>query len=275
MFSRTQELIDCHARLQHAAYAGQGDAAVGRAQRAGVSHVVCTTTCERDWSLLLDLAIRTPAILPCFGWDPARLADRPRDWQHKLQLVMNTGSAGIGMIGLDRSVRECSISEQMEVLTAQLTLAGQLQRPVILRCARDAERLTEVLERLDKPPSGIMWLDFAGPIHLVERLVRVGVYFCYSGTLLYPKYSRMKRILRAVPLDRLLMATDAPGAIPPPSYAPYQALDADRHPVNEPANLPYIVTGLATLMDQEPGQLAHMLYHNALCLFGALIPGEQ
>ena len=71
MLTQYRELIDCHARLQHAAFEGEREAVFTRAQRAGVAHIVCTSTCERDWSLLLDLAAAESMVLPCFGWDPS------------------------------------------------------------------------------------------------------------------------------------------------------------------------------------------------------------
>lgn len=274
MLSQYRELIDCHARLQHAAFEGQRDAVVARAQRAGVAQMVCTSTCERDWSLLLDLAAAAPSVLPCFGWDPACLADRPRDWQHRLQLVMNTGRAAIGMVGLDRTQRHCSLQEQIEVLRVQLELAARFDCPVVLRCGRDVKRVVRLLESMDKRPLGVMWSDFTGPVRLIEQVVRLGGYFCVTGDLLAHPGWRTKRLLRSLPLDRLLLASDSPLALPPAAYAPYQLLDADHHPVNEPANLPHIVTGLATQLALEPDDLAQILTHNALCLFGSLIPSE-
>lgn len=274
MLARHRELIDCHARLQHASYEGQRAAVVARAQRAGVTHIICSSFCERDWSILLDLAAAAPGVLPCFGWDPAHVADRPRDWLHRLQLVMQPGHAAVGMVGLDRSQRRCSLAEQVEVLHAQLVLAGQRRCPVILRCDRDSVRTLEILESLEEPPSGVLWYGFTGPVRLIEPLVRLGVYFGYAGDLLSHKSPRIRRACKAVPLDRLLLATAAPGAMPPDPYAPYQLLDADHHRVNEPANLPHIIDGVAAWLGQDADQLAQLLTHNALCLFGSMIPSE-
>jgi TatD DNase family protein len=222
----------------------------------------------------LDLAAEAPAVLPCFGWDPVSVADRPRDWLHKLQLVMQTGRAAVGMVGVDRSQRRCSLAEQLEVLSAQLDLAGQCHCPVVLRCDRDAVLVLKILEGLAKHPLGVLWYGFTGPVRLIEPLVRLGVYFAYAGDLLSHKNARTKRVCKAVPLDRLLLATNAPGALPPAPYAPYQRLDADHHRVNEPANLPHIIDGVAHWLGQDPDQLAQILTHNALCLFGSLIPGD-
>ncbi len=274
MLARHRELIDCHARLQHASYEGQRGAVVARAARAGVTQIVCSSVSDHDWSILLDLAAAESSVLPCFGWDPAHIADRPRDWLHKLQLVMQTGRAAVGMVGLDRSQRRCAMTEQVEVLRAQLALAGQRHCPVVLRSDRDSVRVLDILDGLEAPPSGVLWYGFTGPVRLVEPLVRLGVYFAYAGDLLSHKSPRIRRACRAVPLDRLLLATDAPGAMPPAPYAPYQLLDADQHRVNEPANLPHIIDGVASWLDQDADQLAQLLTHNALCLFGSMIPSE-
>jgi len=274
MLTQHRELIDCHARLQHVSYEGQRAAVVARARRVGVAYIVCSSTCERDWSILLDLASEAPAVLPCFGWDPACLADRPRDWLHKLQLVMQTGRAAVGMVGLDRSLRRCCLAEQLEVLSAQLKLAGQRHCPVVLRCDRDAALVLKILEGQEEPPLGVLWYGFTGPVHLIDPLVRLGVYFAYAGDLLSHKNTRIKRVCKVVPLDRLLLATHAPAAMPPVPYGPYQLLDADHRRVNEPANLPHIIDGVAHWLGQDPDQLAQILTHNALCLFGSMIPSE-
>ncbi|MFC1764447.1 TatD family hydrolase [Planctomycetota bacterium] len=274
MIARHHELIDCHIRLQHAAYEGQREGVLERAWRAGVAACVCSSQYERDWHFLLEQAATDVRFIPCFGIDPVGLAERPKDWYHKLQLCLNTGPAAVGMVGLDRSVRTVSLKDQEEALQMQLLLAGRMQCPVLLRCGGEWQRLVTLLEMLDEAPSGYLLSGYHGPVRLVERFVRTGAYFCFNGDTLVHKFSRAARLLKAVPLDRLLFATDSPAAIPPDPFAPYQLLDADRHPINEPANLPHLVEGVAPVLDLEPDELARMLQHNALCLFGTLMPAE-
>ena len=274
MIARHHELIDGHIRLQHASFEGQRHAVMERAERAGVAACVCSSCRQDDWIRLLELAATESNLIPCYGIDPLGLSDRSDDWHEGLEHCLELGPGAVGMLGLDRSVRDVSLKEQEDLLVVQLRLAHKYQRPVLLRCRGQWPRLLSLLEDLDVHPPGLLLCGFHGPPRMVERFIRLGAYFLVTGDILTHRHSRAARLLKTLPLDRLVAGTDAPDALPPAPFAPYQIIDADRRAVNEPANLPHIVEGLAPHLALDLDVLAQLLHHNTLCLFGVLIPGD-
>ncbi len=271
MIVRHVELMDCFVRLQDALYAGNLAGVIERAVRTGVAHLVCPSKAQDEWSGLMDLAFQHDVIIPCFGLPPQAMASRSEDWRHRLSTFLKISPSAVGVIGLDYSLRACDRAGQQQVFVEQLRLAQQFERPVLFQCHRAWNDLIAILDDLDTLPPGLLVHDYHGPVHRIEALVGKGVYFCFPGTMLLDKSRRLERLLKLIPLDRLLVSTDSPQCAPPTAYGPYQRILEHGKTVNEPANLPHLLPGVARAMQIEPDRLASAINHNSLCLFGPLI----
>jgi len=271
MITRHVELMDCFVRLQDPLYAGNLDGVIERAVKTGVAHVVCPSGAQDEWSGLMDISFKHSVIIPCFGLHPRALAWRSEDWRHKLMTFLEISASAVGVIGLDYSLRACDRDSQQQLFIEQLRLAQQFERPVLFECHRAWDDLIAIINELDTLPPGLLVHDYQGPVHRIEALISKGVYFCFPGNILLERSRRLERLLKAIPLDRLLVSTDSPQAAPPAAHGPYQRILAPGKIVNEPANLPHLLPGVAQTLQIAPERLAEIINHNSLCLFGALV----
>jgi len=274
MTIKQYELIDCLVHLQDPAFEGALADVVDRAIRAGVQHFVCPSASETDWPVLLDICSECRSVIPCFGLAPQSLGTGSRDWLHKLGLFLKIVPSGVGLIGLDFSSRGCDKQGQQSLFVEQLRLARQWGRPVMVHSVRAWDCITRIITEQPPQPGGLLVCHYHGPMKHVESLLDSGAFFLFSGGQLLDNSGGVARYVAAVPHHRLLIATAAPHAAPPRTFGPYLRLMPGDQPVNEPANLPHILQGAAEVLNLAPEQLASILNHNSLSLFGSLIQTE-
>jgi TatD DNase family protein len=200
----------------------------------------------------------------------------------------------VGEIGLDHAIEDRDDADQEAVFLSQLRLSRDLNLPVTMHCRRAWGRLLELLTPLGPHPAGMLIHSYSGADDLVPTLAKFNVFFSFSGSITFSGHRKRHRALRAVPLDRLLIETDAPD-IPP--YIPGTAEKAhgrdgrvdgwkdgkidegpavedprrEERPLNEPANLIYVAEAAARLLGVSVEELARLTWDNAERLFGPCV----
>jgi len=259
-----QTLIDAHCHVQDGALASFLDDVLARARRAGVVGIISNGTEPADWQRLSDLAAADAAIWPCYGVHPWGVGRCEAGWFERLEEMMRHGPAdrppAVGEIGLDRYVTPRDEALQEAVFRRQLALARRLDRPAMLHVVRAWPWLTKGLEDCP-PPAKFLLHAFTGPVEVVAPLAKLGAYFSVGPAAVAPGRERAWRALRVVPRDRLVIETDAPD-FHPRGLEP-RLRDETGKPLNEPANLPHVLTGLATALDIPSAELAEMTTDNA------------
>ena len=264
------ELIDARTHLLDPIFNGQVRAVLDRAERSGVTSMVCLAGQPDQWPLLYDLAQQHPMILPCFGLSPDAISDRPRDWLNQLGLFLRNIAAGVGPIGLPAREHR---NEGRSIFKAQWDLARQFRRPVIIERQQPWRPLVQALDDAPTDMAGLLVHVQGFDAGSVDTLVRHGAYFSLSGDVFKWRKGRLAKILNTLALDRLVLESSSPEGIPPDRMGPYVHIGPEGRMINEPANLPHIFRALAPLLALEQDQLAQALGHNAMCLLGVLMRG--
>ena len=164
----------------------------------------------------------------------------------------------IGEMGLD-FFKADNHDRQIEVFRAQLEIAYQLNKPVIIHCRDAALELREVLQayqQQDKAIRGVMHC-WSGNPEETQWFLDLGFYISFSGIVTFKKAETVQNSAKIVPLDRLLVETDCPFLAP----APY------RGKRNEPAYVRHVAESLAQLREIPLEDLAEATTHNACQLF--------
>jgi TatD DNase family protein len=262
-------LFDAHNHLQDPRLGARPEELAATARAAGVVAMAVNATGEHDWAAVGRLAETVPGVRPQFGLHPWWVPGRAGDWRDRLVGWLDRfPAAGVGEIGLDRWKPGLAYEGQEQVFLDQWQLACDGNRPASLHVLKAWGRIHELLREHPGPACGFLLHSYGGPAELVEPLVRLGAFFSFPGYFLRDGKERARAVFRVVPVDRLVIETDAPDQTLPDHLNPHPLLDAAGHPLNHPANLSAVLEGLAALRGEDADTLAARTLANAHRLFG-------
>jgi len=209
--------IDSHCHLADPAFDTDRDAAIDRAVEAGALAIVCigesieaAARAAAISSARPGLVFATAGVHPhdAASFDPTRDPAAIRDF-------IQRGAVAIGECGLDSHYDHAPREHQRRAFAAQLALAMELDRPVIVH-TRDAEDDTRamVVEAGSAGVRGVLHC-YTGSHALAEAALAVGWYVSFSAIVTFKKWDD-DALIRLVPDDRILVESDAPYLAPPP-----------------------------------------------------------
>ena len=261
-------LYDAHNHLQDARLNGVREDAFAKAIKSGVVKMIVNGTRESDWPAVLELAGKHAEIVPSVGLHPWFVSKRSPAWKQTLVTTLDTQRCVIGEIGLDRWVKDFDAAQQEEVFVYQLRLAAERHLPVSVHCLQAWGALLEILRREPRPACGFLLHSYGGSSELIEPLAKLGAYFSCSGYFAHERKARQREAFCHVPLDRLLIETDAPDMLPPARLIAENLVHEDGTAVNHPANLQRIYRFVADLRGISVEKLAEEMEQNFKRLFG-------
>lgn len=264
-------LMDSHIHLTDFEPGTNIAAIIEQALSAGVTSFACNGTCEKDWPSVLELAEASKAVLPFVGLHPWFIKSRSADWLSTLESLVSANSCGIGETGLDKLALPFNAADQEEAFRAQLELAHRYERPITIHCVRAWGWLTDILKSQANLPKYVLIHAYGGSPDMVKPLTDLGAYFSFSGKVLDEAHERARKSIHAVPLDRLLIETDAPNMLPPAAYCVEIIKTSHGKDHNHPANLPAILSGVAEMLNIPSETLRERLWVNARQFFGQML----
>lgn len=249
-------MIDTHAHLQDQAFKPDQDTAIQRALTAGIQHIIIVGYDYISSQAAVTLAQCQATLFAAVGIHPHDAgAWQDNTSQLLLDLSRQNKVVAIGETGLDY-YRNLSPREiQKKVFTAQLELARKISLPVIIH-SRDAGE--EVLGFVQDFPgvTGVIHC-FSGTLFEARKFIELGWYLGITGSVTFPKATVLREVVRDIPLERLLLETDAPYLAPQPH----------RGQRNEPSYLGYVASLVAELKKIEVSVVAKQTTANARKLF--------
>lgn len=280
--------IDTHCHLDAPEFAGDTAAVRDRATAAGVQHCVIPAVDVGNMDTVRTLA-HTGGDSYCLGIHPLSVQKASSDDLALLeaQLAQHHNDprlVAVGEIGLDYFVpelRSSPLREQQEhFFHEQLTLARRYGLPVVLHVRRSVDRVLKHLREVGRhgaPWSGIAHA-FNGSDVQAQEFIRLGFKLGFGGALTYERALRLRHLAQTVPLDALVLETDAPDMPPHWLYTTAQARVAGTaQGRNEPCEVPRIAQVLAQLRGMSLPALAEATTQNAcaaLPRLGALLGRE-
>jgi TatD DNase family protein len=255
--------LDAHNHLHDARLAPHRPAILEELRRIGLARAVVNGTRESDWPAVTALAAEQAFVSPSYGLHPWYVRDRTPAWAETLRATLEEDPrAAIGEIGLDRWIEGHDLAEQKPIFLAQLKLAAELARPATIHCLRAWGALWEVLQPLNLP-RGYLLHAYGGSAEMVPGFVEHGAHFSFNAHFLHERKAPQREVFRHIPLDRLLVETDAPDLRPPDERNP-RLLPAG---VNHPANIDLAYAALAELRGMPMAELAGCVAENFARLF--------
>ena len=249
-------LVDSHCHLDFPDFAEERDAVVARARDAGVGTMLTIGTRLDQFPGVRAIAEAYPEIWCSVGAHPHEAADHAGTTAADLAaLAAHPRVVGIGETGLnfhyDHSPREV----QEDVFRAHIAASRASGLPLIIH-AREADDDVARILRGEAPPPGVLHCFSSGRA-LAEAALDLGFYISISGIVTFRNAEELRAIVRDVPLERLLVETDAPYLAP----VPYRGRR------NEPAYVAATAACVAALKGIEPEELAAATTENFFRLF--------
>jgi TatD DNase family protein len=257
-------VIDSHCHLADETFATDLEQVIARAREAGVERALVILEAGHDkeaaqaervarlWpEVRFSIGVH-PHQAHQFAGDPERAATLVRE-----QLAATPAARAIGEIGLDYHYDFSPREVQHAVFRAQVRLARELLRPVVIHTREaDEDTIAILREEGGGEVRGVLHC-FTGNDALADAGLALGLFVSLAGIVTFPKAGPLRQTARRVPLDRLMAETDSPFLAP----VPY------RGKRNEPAYVVRVVAALADLHQIPPGDLAERTSANFHALF--------
>jgi TatD DNase family protein len=247
-------LVDSHCHLDFAKEEERAGI-IARARGAGVRTLLTISTKLHEFPGVRAIAESDPDIWCSVGVHPHEAEIEPAAAEALIELTKHPKVVAIGETGLDFYYEHSPRAQQAQVFRSHLAAARESGLPVIVH-TRDADPETIAILEEEKPQAGVIHCFSTGRA-LAERAVAIGFYISISGIVTFKNADELRGIVRDVPLDRLLIETDAPYLAP----VPY------RGKRNEPAFVAATAAAVAALKGIEPEALAAATTDNFFRLF--------
>jgi TatD DNase family protein len=262
------EWFDAHCHWQDAALGGPQAPLWAELATAEISGGVVNGTCPADWAAVAELVSHVAGTRAAYGVHPWWVDDLSVDWEEELSQRWRAGGL-VGEIGLDRWKTTANFGWQEEVFVWQWRWAVQNNVPATVHCLRAWPDLKKLIQRESAPAVGFLLHAYGGPPEEIDFWTECGASFSFSTGFLGPMKTAKARAFLRVPLDRVLVETDAPSMAPPPNLAIAELppkVDGER--LNHPLNLLAAGRSLAELFGLTNDEMAALTTANARRLFG-------
>lgn len=257
-------LIDTHCHLDFPDFDEERDALVARAHAAGVGRMVTISTRVRKLDTLLAITKRHPSVFCSVGTHPNNANEELDVTADDLvRLAEHPKVVAIGECGLDYFYDTQTPEDQKTGFLRHIEAARRTQLPLVIHSRSADEDMAAILsQETGKGAFPFILHCFSSGEALARTGVELGGYVSFSGILTFPKSTELRDIARDVPLDRLLVETDAPYLAPKPL----------RGKRNEPSYVVNTAEVLAETKGVSFEEIARITTENALRVFSKM-PG--
>jgi TatD DNase family protein len=248
------QFIDTHCHLDGEEFREDLEAVITRAREAGVAAIGIPGINLQSLDTVIDVCHRYPNYCyPMLGLHPE---DVKADWREVLERIkaaITPEVIAIGEVGLDYYWSREFEKEQLEAFEEQVRWAVELQLPLMIHCRKAQNEMVAIIKKYQKDLPGGVFHCFTGNEHEAEELLQFDRFVLGVGGVSTFKKSHLPEVLPAVvPLDRIVLETDAPYMAPVPK----------RGERNEPAYVAYVLKRLAEAYGVSEEELAQKINDN-------------
>ena len=251
-------LIDTHVHLNAEQYVDDLDEVIERARENGIEKMV-VIGCDRPTiERTMELIDEHEDIYGVIGWHPVDAIDcTDEDLEWIEQLSKHEKIVGIGEMGLDYHWDKSPKDVQKDLFKKQIELAKRVNLPIIIHNREATEDCVAILKEMHAEKIGGIMHAFSGDESVADEIVDMNFYVSLGGPVTFKNAQLPKDIAVHVPIDRLLVETDAPYLTPHPY----------RGKRNEPAYVKLVAEKIAELRQISYEELAQTTSENAKRLF--------
>lgn len=254
------DIIDTHCHLTMSHYDPDRADVIKRCLDNGVSRLITIGTDIDDSRMAIELAEKHDFICAGIGIHPHDVKDikDPEDTYELLKsLASSSKVVAIGETGLDYHYMHSPKEMQQEHFRRHIEVAKSLDLPLLIHSREAKEDTLKILSEALAPGMRGVFHCFSGDMEMAEKALEMGFYISLSGVVTFKNANKILEIVRAVPLNRILVETDAPFLTPHPN----------RGKRNEPAYVRYVAEKIAEIKGISIEETCKIIMNNATELF--------
>lgn len=252
--------IDSHCHLDKEDYQEPISIIIKRAIEMSVDHIMAVACNPNDFEGLKELIQEYPSLYGAMGIHPEYAHEEQNLNLLKNYLIKTPRILALGECGLDYHESEASPEQQQSLFNKQIDLAHELHLPLMIH-SRDAEgdtrKILKIAYQEGKLANGFVLHCFSGSLDMAKEAIKMGGYLSASGVITFKNAERVREIFKEIPLENLLVETDAPFLAPHPY----------RGTTNEPAYVQLTLAKLAEIKGISAEKLEKITTENFYHLY--------
>jgi TatD DNase family protein len=249
--------VDSHCHIDFEDLASQGDSLFERMLAAKVSHAVCIGVSLENFPRVLALAEQRENLFATVGVHPEHTEGEEPDLDRLLALAAHPKVIAIGETGLDYYWHKDKPEWQRERFRTHIRAAKLCGKPLVVHTRDSADDVLRLMREENAGEVGGVMHCFTETLAVAQSAIEQGFYISFSGIVTFKNALQIKDVASNIPLDRILIETDAPYLAP----VPY------RGKLNEPSYVTYVAAELARLRGESVETVAAATTENFFRLF--------
>ncbi len=254
-------LIDSHAHLEMPEFKKDLEAVIQRAKESGVEYIFTVGTEKRDWKKALEIANSHTSIYAILGVHPHNAKEIDDETYPMLKELCRGGKVrALGEIGLDFFRNLSPRDIQLKRFQEQIGLAKELGFPIVVHDREAHQETLEIMKSGKAEECGGIIHCFSGNYKMAKVCIDMGFYISIPGSITFKSAEGFREIVKKIPLESLLVETDAPFLTPEPF----------RGKRNEPSYVRYTAQKVAEIKKVSLEKVAEVTTKNALRVYKLL-----
>lgn len=250
-------LVDSHCHLDFPDFAANLDELFANMQQYGVGHALCIGVNIENFPNVLALAEAHPNIYASVGVHPDYVDAHDPSVEELVELAAHPKVVAIGETGLDYFRLEGDLEWQRERFRRHILAARKAGKPLIIHTREAAADTLRIMTEENAAEVGGVMHCFTENLEVAEQALALNFHISFSGIVTFKKATQVKEVARAVPLERILVETDAPYLAPMPH----------RGKINQPAYVKHVAEEIARLKGISLEAVAQQTTRNFFKLF--------
>lgn len=252
-------LIDTHCHLDWNKFDADREQVIRRAIEAGVTRMITIGTDVESSRRAIELAEKFEAVYAAVGVHPNDCADFNASTLDQIRsLARHEKVVAIGEIGLDYYWKKTAKDQQARVFEMQCDLAAELHKPVIIHNREATADVMNILTRYSLLVKHGVLHSFFESLEVAQQAIGLGYSIGFTGPITFKKADRERAVAQSIPIENILIETDAPFLTPEPQ----------RGKRNEPAFVKHVAAMIAQVKGLTFDEVARQTTLNAKKLFG-------
>lgn len=252
-------IFDTHTHLNVENFAGKEAEEIAAARELGVTKMNIVGFDEPTIKRSLELSAQFSELYSTIGWHPTEAGSYTQEVENMIvSHLSNPRVVALGEIGLDYHWMEDPKEVQIEVFKRQIQLSKDHDLPFVVHTRDALDDTYEVIKEVGVGPRGGIMHSYSGSLEMAQRFVELGMLISFSGVVTFKKALDVQEAAQKLPLDKILVETDAPYLAPVPK----------RGRENRTAYTRYVVDKIAELRGITNEEVAKVTTENALRIFG-------